>query len=566
MGDGFGYRDTSTRDGAPTDGVGADGAGGDGPLVDGPLRDGGVADGPRRDGRTPDARRPDGRISDTVAPPVYTLRAPHYLRNVGSTIAGVSQWTTVVVANHGAQATTLTVRVYRADGNLLHTFTKALVAKGVWSAFGDADWLAVPDTSAGSAAGWVELSATQPIVGTQRLFLRSGTTYNAPLVLFDQVPLSSATATNLYGSFYLKNWGSNVAGVTQWSSVTVTNPNAAAATLTVRVWKTDGSGQLATFTKTLPARGSWNAYGDADWLAIPDTATGAGIGWVELSATRPVFGLNRVALRQGAVYNGTAVLVEDAPLATRTATTTYGAFYLKNWGSNIAGVTQWTSPVVINPNASAATVTVRIWKTDGSGQLASFTKTVPARGWWNAYGDADWLAIPDTATGAGIGWVELVASQAVFGHNRLSLRQGGVYNGPVTLLDDQPLTADTGTVLEAPLYLKNVPSGLGNATQWFSPVVVNPGSAAATLTVRVRRNDGTAAASFGKTIPARGWWNAYGDADWNAIPDLAGGQGSGWVELSSSQAIFALGRLALRDGTTYSAPVVQLDDDPFTAP
>ncbi|MFH1176956.1 MAG: hypothetical protein V1750_06075, partial [Acidobacteriota bacterium] len=85
-----------------------------------------------------------------------------------------------------------------------------------------------------------------------------------------------------------------------------------------------------------------------------------------------------------------------------------------------------------------ATLTLKVHKSDGSGLLQTLTKTAPALGWFNTYGDADWLAIPDSdpTNGRSLGWIEVTSSQPVFGIERIRVVNGSTYNAPLLLLDD----------------------------------------------------------------------------------------------------------------------------------
>jgi hypothetical protein len=81
------------------------------------------------------------------------------------------------------------------------------------------------------------------------------------------------------------------------------------------------------------------------------------------------------------------------------------------------------------------TITVRILKNDGSGDVTYFTATIPAHGTWVAAQDPCYTSAPDTAVVnyRSEGWVEIMASDSVFDSPRFSIRDGDAPGAPVLL-------------------------------------------------------------------------------------------------------------------------------------
>jgi hypothetical protein len=354
---------------------------------------------------------------------------------------GKTQWSNITVNNPGSAPAHITVRIHKNDGSgVLATLSRSVPAKGSWGSYGDAGWLAIPNTDAANtgAHGWIEVIADQPVVASNRITLRTGTAYNAPLFLLDDLAFTPSTSTDLSASFFLRNIPAP-GTLIQWSSLVITNPSPAPTSVVVTVHRNDGGPDLGSFTKTIPAMGTWNAYGDPDWAGIPDSTAGRSAGWVEIHASTPVFGTNRVVLREGSTP-GAVALFNEEPLVEATANTLFSWVYIKNWPAG-DGMTQWSTAVVNNPSAHPVTIAVRIRKVDGTGSLASFTRTIPAKGCWNASSDPGWADATesDALNHRSVGWVEINASAPVVGVNRVVLRQGTTADAPVALLDATPL-------------------------------------------------------------------------------------------------------------------------------
>lgn len=111
--------------------------------------------------------------------------ATPYLRNSplgdGSTSR---EWTDVVVSNPQRGSTTFTLNVYDVNGTTT-TFQKSIRAFEIWDSSSDGDWLTFVNGPA--SIGWIELIPSGPVRATNRVTLRSGTTYYAPIVGFHDV-------------------------------------------------------------------------------------------------------------------------------------------------------------------------------------------------------------------------------------------------------------------------------------------------------------------------------------------------------------------------------------------
>ncbi|KYF52626.1 hypothetical protein BE08_34405 [Sorangium cellulosum] len=371
--------------------------------------------------------------------PSRRLFSSHYLKRWPAA-GGRTQWSNVVVNNPATKQVSITVRIHGFDGSL-HEFDRALPARGVWNSYGDSDWLAVPDTPTKTGAlGWVEIKADEPVVATNRVVHRDGSTYDAPVALLDDVGFAGATsaAKELAASSFLRNVPAT-GTLTQWSSLIVNNPHREQVTITVTVHSNDGGGPLRSFTKIIPSFGAWNAYGDPDWTSVPATGGGGrSEGWVEISADLPVFGANRVILRDGATLSSPVVLFSDEPLVAPSSDSLVSGLYIKSWPGG-EGLTQWSAPVVNNPSEQPVTMRVQVWTTGGT-PLGELTPTIPAKGSWDAASDLDWVALPHTdgANLRSLGWMTLIPSTPLIATNRLTLRKGTTADAPIVLHDATP--------------------------------------------------------------------------------------------------------------------------------
>ncbi|WP_437738855.1 ADYC domain-containing protein [Sorangium sp. So ce1335] len=371
--------------------------------------------------------------------PSRRLFSSYYLKNWPEA-GGKTQWSNVVVNNPSTRQASIQVRIHGVDGSL-HELHRAVPARGVWNSYGDSDWLAVPSTlTKGGALGWVEIRSDEPVVATNRIVHRSGSTYDAPVARLDDVGFTDArsAAKELAASSFLRNVPAT--GTTSWwSSLIVNNPHPEQTTITVTVHRDAGGLALARFTKEIPPFGAWNAYGDPDWTSVPATGSGGrSTGWVEISADLPVFGANRVILRDGGDLSSPVVQFNDEPLATPASDRLVSGLYIKNW-PGAEGLTQWSAPVVSNLRATPVTMTVRLFRTDGS-PLGELTPTIPARGAWDAAIDLGWQALPHTEAAhlRSLGWLEIIPSAPLIATNRLTQRQGITADASIVLHDATP--------------------------------------------------------------------------------------------------------------------------------
>ncbi|MDI1480748.1 hypothetical protein [Polyangium sp. y55x31] len=488
--------------------------------------------------------------------------ASYYLKNV-PTVDGRTQWSSVIINNPNSVPAHVMLTIHRNDGlGTLGTISKTIPAGGWYNSYGDPAWLGVTETDPVNhrTVGWVELDSDAEVAANNRIDVRTGTTFDAPVSLFNDTRFLKSPSTQLFSTFFLRNWPTGISGVTQWTDITVNNPSAAPANIAVRVHKSDGSGVHAILNRTIPAKGAWSSYGDPGWLGIAPTDPGNGgaIGWLEVQSDAPVVASSRTALRSGNTYNASPLLLDDAGFDATLSGDLRAPLFVK--GAPAGGtITQWSHPIIVNPNPTPATLTVFVRRSDGACQdLAQFSRTIPAMGWWNAFGDASWAS----ATGSQ-GWAEITSTQEVFGINRVMFRNGSTATSPLTWLDDEPLAQKPSSMQFASLYLKRWPSTAGY-TQWTDLVVNNPGaSGPATITVRIRKVDGSGyLTSFVRQIPRRGVWRSAEDPEWLSIPtsDPANGRSVGWVEITSTSPITALNRVNLRSGDTSTSPITLFED------
>lgn len=82
------------------------------------------------------------------------------------------------------------MRLWRTDGSPLGELTPTIAARGTWDAASDLAWRDLPHTEAANlrSLGWVEIIPEAPVIATNHLTQRRGTTADAPIVLHDATP------------------------------------------------------------------------------------------------------------------------------------------------------------------------------------------------------------------------------------------------------------------------------------------------------------------------------------------------------------------------------------------
>lgn len=366
------------------------------------------------------------------------LGATYYLKNWPSSEATRSQWSNLVLVNPNCcAAANVTIDVHKTDGTgLVGSISQSIAPGAIFGTYGQAAWNNMMD--ANPHIGWVEVRSDRPIFGTNRVTIRTGATYDAPVAFFQDEPLSGAVNRSLGSSFFLKNWPSSGGG-RQESNLTLVNPGRYATTATIRVYEPDGN-VLASFSKYIAAGAWWNASSDPDWTAIPNTdlSVGGALGWVEVTSTLPIFGLNRKTVRDGT----TLLALDDEPLTTPLPSAGYASLYVRNWPAGSGTTTQWSNLMVSNPQPTSTWLSLNVYGIDGT-LLKTVTKRVVPYGSWSSDCDPDWLSVPATAsfsTGpASLGWLEVVASQPVRASNRVAILGGNTCDAPVIDFDDVEL-------------------------------------------------------------------------------------------------------------------------------
>ena len=361
----------------------------------------------------------------------------------------------------------------------------------------------------------------------------------------------------LYSGSYLRNWPTGD-GRTQWSDLLVSNPNDVPALVTIRVHKRTG-GLHAVVQQTIAARGSWNSYGQPAWVNIPftdsdtDPTKRASIGWIEVGSDSPVVATQRLVFRTGNAYNSPVSLFQDDVLSPEASTALYATFYLKNWPTGNLNKTQWSDFVLVNPSCcSAANVTIKVYKGDGTGLLGSLTQSIAPGATFNTYGLPAWLNMPDASPR--LGWVEVTSNRPLAGVNRVTIRNGSTFNAPTVLFQDEAMSGKREAHLGSSQYFKDWDvAGPGQESSY--PILVNPGPSAAPVEVSIYRTDGSSHTLY-RTVPAGGSWNSATDSEWNAMPAARG-----WVEVySPSSPVFGTNRKIVLDGSTLRG----LDDTLLT--
>jgi hypothetical protein len=500
-----------------------------------------------------------------------TLYAGLITRNWPSAIVGKTQWNDIFLSNPNNTSANVTIKVYSAhngagktNGQELVTIRKNIPPYGWFNTYGDNDWNNLPDNydAAGTQTlAWAEITSDKPIIGMNRFRLLDGSQYNSPPTLIVDNNLQTQKSQTLYAGLITRNWPSAIVGKTQWNDIFLSNPNNTSANVTIKVYsahngagKTNGQ-ELVTIRKNIPPYGWFNTYGDNDWNNLPDNYDAAGtqtLAWAEITSDKPIIGMNRFRLLDGSQYNSPPTLIVDNNLQTQKSQTLYAGLITRNWPSAIVGKTQWNDIFLSNPNNTSANVTIKVYsahngagKTNGQ-ELVTIRKNIPPYGWFNTYGDNDWNNLPDNYDAAGtqtLAWAEITSDKPIIGMNRFRLLDGSQYNSPPTLIVDNNLQTQKSQTLYAGLITRNWPSAIVGKTQWNDIFLSNPNNTSANVTIKVYsahngagKTNGQELVTIRKNIPPYGWFNTYGDNDWNNLPDnydAAGTQTLAWVEINS---------------------------------
>lgn len=105
----------------------------------------------------------------------------------------------------------------------------------------------------------------------------------------------------------------------------------------------------------------------------------------------------------------------------------------------------------------------------------------------------------------------------------------------------------TSTTLYAGLITRNWLGGASGKTQWNDIILSNPNNSQVAVTIKVYsardgagKTQGQLLKTITKNIPAYGWFNTYGDNDWN-LPDNYDPEGTqtlAWAEITTCPSSF----------------------------
>ncbi len=86
----------------------------------------------------------------------------------------------------------------------------------------------------------------------------------------------------------------------------------------------------------------------------------------------------------------------DTYLLSNASTNLYSSLITRNWPSNNPGKTQWTDLVLYNPQSEADQVNIKVYSyVDGSLIREINNINMPAYGFYNTYGKAEWNSLLD---------------------------------------------------------------------------------------------------------------------------------------------------------------------------
>ncbi|NMC36257.1 hypothetical protein GYA49_04395 [Candidatus Beckwithbacteria bacterium] len=363
-------------------------------------------------------------LADTAT----SFKSPLFLRNW--THGSLRQWNQITIANPGDEAVAVTFKIRKPDGTIATEFTKDLPAKGWFNSYNDADFNAIPPTSDDKRfLGWMEIDAASPVSIHQRLTISEPgddtmmINKTGQAVSVSETPLEN-TGTSFTSPLFVRNW--TAGDLRQWTQYMIANPGTETATLTFKVYSTEGA-ELATITKSVEAGQSFNSYNDEDFISIPKTKDTRTLGWVKITSDKAVSVHQRLILREKGDDDSTkdsdggqATFSTETPLAD-TATSFKSPLFLRNWTHG--SLRQWNQITIANPGDEAVAVTFKIYKSDGT-VATEFTKDLPAYGWFNSYNDTDFNAIPPTSDDKRfLGWMEISTAKSTVDFGVVPLRR-----------------------------------------------------------------------------------------------------------------------------------------------
>lgn len=585
--------------------------------------------------------------SITVLPSPYTLYVPLFVQNHpsgyrspnsydSSIQTDLRQWAFASVENPNTTSVPIRAVIYGYNG--IELKTSSTIDLGAGKTWNDpsfwSTWL--PGTVSGvngnhpqyvSNVGWAQIvpqassagEDPKPIIGNQKITVNEkiGTTTpsTGSIHLTTDMVLPRGLSTRFNGGYFMRNQDSGYPtslepttvsseNVVQKTYMNLVNPNSTAATVTLKIYKQDGT-LHRTLTETLAAYSSWYSIGDTDWETIPFMeANSKVLQYVDdYESSGSIFfdHTTEANAPKGTAYNLLETGAQAANDGTYFASASNFTFLnvdLATAGVGVENIVQYCSTLTTGGACTGWTTFTVTDVTDGTSNFTRDGKiswTDPGALWLTGTVNGTsgkWLRIRSSTAlttaptayyssiGRSVGWIDVSSDIPITGFNRLVVENPGD-TAWLRFMTDMPLLESPSTTLYTTLFTQNWNSGFtsrnGNlpqtyAGQWSYIQLYNPGTSSATATINVYNRDGvlcSTGCTLTRTIAPNGSWYSHGDTgatNWNNIPymDTANSKSLGWVEVTSTQQpLVGLNRVAFFNKTDPSPNFYYWTDFPM---
>jgi hypothetical protein len=467
-----------------------------------------------------------GVLQFTLAAPQPTQLTLYFPRLVTADSTGTgadrSEYTGIAVANLDTSDATLTLTAYDTTGariagsGIVNPATMTL-RRGAQLPIVDAQIFGAGLPSR-RALGWMKLESTvRKLVG---FFL----TFNGSLTFLDGADVSSGTVT----SFVLPEIEDG--GFTQ---VHVANPDAAAATLTLELIRSDGTLRSPPVTRTVNPSG---ALAELVAELFPGVAVAAS-DYLRVTSTRGVVPVEYLG-RSGAYAE--AVNGQDA---SASATTLYCPHYVVGGGNYRSTLS------VVNRDTSAGTVRFRFLDDDGNQIGSTQTVSIAAGGKIHI---TDQRFFTDAGASLAQGYLEILSS-------------GPRLSGSVVFGDPERNRFSSALPLIARLQTSAIFSQVASNRTYFTGIaLLNPGAADASATIEVLDGNGTVIRSRTQSVRAG---RRIAQLLTQYFPDLVGVDISvGYVRVTLDRGVAGFALFGTNNLTDLSQPLALSAVPPQSVP
>jgi hypothetical protein len=263
----------------------------------------------------------------------YTYYGTQVMRTWPSVNPGHYQWADLTLTNASQRIARVTIAILsgkdgagRANGEQLHQYDVTIEPQATYESSSDPNWTSLPDNfdSAGiQTLGWVRIDSITPLMGAVHYRRTNGDAASSPIVEESSMPILTTVQKKWTIASVFYDWPADPkvsTGKSQWSTITVINPNATSATVRINLFTSKAARPIQTYTRTIPAFGEYSTFEDWKTFIFPDIDQYAPgnqfMGSATIESTIPVFGFLRdriITGRGNDRYPAELLLTRDMP-------------------------------------------------------------------------------------------------------------------------------------------------------------------------------------------------------------------------------------------------------------